>query len=188
MDLNRQIARVQLLSFFTTVLLGVGKVEAARIVGWGWDEVVSETPTGNDFVAISGGEDHSLAQRSDGSIISWGLDADGQVSGTPAGTDFTAIAAGGYAVIIGHSSHSLALKSDGSIVSWGCDGICKVGICLQIFGQVSDTPTGNDFISIAAGDYHSLALFIPEPSSFNLAALAFLAVVCPACRTKRTVA
>jgi len=44
--------------------------------------------------------------------------------------------------------HSLALKLDGSIASWGYDGA----------GQVSNTPTGNDFVQVAGGGYHSLAL------------------------------
>ena len=61
---------------------------------------------------IAGGRDHSLALKSDESLVSWGRDNYNQVSGTPAGADFVQVAgAGGY--------HSLALKDDGSIVAWG---------------------------------------------------------------------
>ncbi|MCH2116084.1 MAG: PEP-CTERM sorting domain-containing protein, partial [Pirellulales bacterium] len=94
--------------------------------------------------------------KSDGSIISWGEDWEGQVSNTPSGTDFTAIAGGEY--------HSLALKSDGSIVSWGRDN----------YNQVTNTPTGTGFTHIAGGGYHSLAFTIPEPHTLLLASLASL--------------
>ncbi len=54
-------------------------------------------------------------------------------------TNVTKIAAG--------SNHSLALKSDGSLVGWGRDN----------YGQATP-PAGTDFVAIAAGQYHSLAL------------------------------
>ncbi|HJM39402.1 MAG TPA: RCC1 domain-containing protein, partial [Planctomycetota bacterium] len=43
---------------------------------------------------------------------------------------------------------SNGMAQSGPIVSWGYDGS----------GQVSNTPPGNDFVSIAGGEYHSLAL------------------------------
>ena len=64
-------------------------------------------PGGTDYVAIAAGERHSLALKSDGSIVGWGDDRYGQAS-PPTGTDYVATAAGEW--------HSLALKSDGSIV------------------------------------------------------------------------
>ena len=51
-------------------------------------------------------------------------------------------------VLAGGNSHSLALKADGSIVSWGNNN----------WGQISNTPPGNDFVSVAVGAIHSLAL------------------------------
>jgi len=41
----------------------------------------------NDFVAIAAGWDHSLALRSDGSIVGWGRNDYGQAA-PPAGNDF----------------------------------------------------------------------------------------------------
>ena len=138
-----------------------------------------DTPTGNDFVAISAGGRHSLALKSDGSLVAWGFNDDGQVSGTPTGNDFIAIAAGGY--------HNLALKSDGSLVAWGRtdQGQCNVpapntgfvaiaagyahSLALKSDGsvvawglddnnQVSGKPAGIGFKTVAAGFYYSLAL------------------------------
>ena len=55
-----------------------------------------------EFTAIAAGSYHSMALRSDGSIISWGNNSYDQVSDTPFYPGFTAIAAG--------YSHSMALK------------------------------------------------------------------------------
>ena len=71
---------------------------------------------------IDGGWKHSVALKSDSSLVSWGRGDEGQVRDTPTGAEFDAVAAGGY--------HSVALKSDGSLVSWGRDNK----------GQVRDTP------------------------------------------------
>ena len=62
-------------------------------------------------IAIAAGYAHSLALKSDGTVVAWGSNDYGQ-SNVPAGlTGVTAIA-GGY-------GHSLALKSDGTVVAWG---------------------------------------------------------------------
>jgi len=95
-------------------------------------------PAGNDFTAIAAGYVHSLALKSDGSIVGWGNNLYGQAT-PPAGNDFIAIAAGG--------DHGLALKSDGSIIGWGNNGS----------GQAT-SPAGNDFTAIAAGDSHGFAI------------------------------
>jgi alpha-tubulin suppressor-like RCC1 family protein len=44
--------------------------------------------------------------------------------------------------------HNCALKNDGSIACWGWDEI----------GQVSNAPTGQNFIQVSAGGYHNCAL------------------------------
>ena len=46
---------------------------AGSIVGWGGNIYgEAKPPDGNDFVAIAAGDGHSLALRSDGSIVGWG--------------------------------------------------------------------------------------------------------------------
>jgi hypothetical protein len=51
-----------------------------------------------NYVSLSGGGDHCLAQRSDDAIIAWGSNSSQQCSipNAPAGREFTAIAGGGY--------------------------------------------------------------------------------------------
>jgi len=81
-------------------------------VGWGSDLYGrTRSPDGNDFVAIAAGKMHSLALKSDGSIVGWGDKTWHRQARPPDGNDFVAIAAGKY--------HSLALRSNGSIVGWG---------------------------------------------------------------------
>ena len=42
---------------------------------------------------IDGGYRHSIALKSDGSLVSWGYDREGQVRNTPTGAVFTEVAA-----------------------------------------------------------------------------------------------
>ena len=97
---------------------------------WGWDVpgVVRCTPTGGGFTAVAcaGGAQHSVAIKSDGSILNWYIGAPEDVK-TRNSAAFRAVAAGGW--------HYVALKSDGSLLSWGDDED----------GLVRDTPAGAEF-------------------------------------------
>jgi hypothetical protein len=66
----------------------------------------TDVPTGLSNVVALSGEDHSLALKSDGTVVAWGRNKDGQAD-VPAGlSNVVAISAGGY--------HSLALRSKGT--------------------------------------------------------------------------
>jgi alpha-tubulin suppressor-like RCC1 family protein len=105
---------------------------------------VSGTPTGNDFIAIAAGYGHSMALRSDGSLEVWGNNDYGQITNRPTDGNFIAIASSAY--------HCLAIAAEeggkeGPIRAWGRD----------TYGQATP-PEGHDFIAVAAGYNHSLAL------------------------------
>jgi hypothetical protein len=76
----------------------------------------------NSVVAVGGGGAHSLALRSDGSVVAWGGGKNnfgfypqyGQ-SMIPAGLTNAVAVAVGYA-------HSVALRADGTVLSWGYNG------------------------------------------------------------------
>jgi alpha-tubulin suppressor-like RCC1 family protein len=90
----------------------------------------------SNVVSVAGGDQHSLAVRSDGTVWAWGNNGWGQLGNgtytrslTPTQvsglTNVTAIAAG--------SLHNLALKADGTVWAWG----------FNYFGQVRIGPSGN---------------------------------------------
>ncbi|GAA3928939.1 hypothetical protein [Hymenobacter algoricola] len=97
---------------------------------------------GTRWTSISGGDDFSLALRSDGTLWAWGYNAFGQLGDasttlsrvpiaviTPgtvgAGTRWTQVAAG--------TNHASALRSDGSLWAWGYNN----------YGQLGDNTTAN---------------------------------------------
>ena len=67
-----------------------------------------------DFVAVAAGYVHSLGLKSDGSIVAWGENWNGQTNVPLPNADFAAVAAGW--------GHALGVKSDGRIVAWGWNG------------------------------------------------------------------
>jgi len=95
----------------------------------------------SDVTAIAAGSDHSLALKSDGTVVGWGWNGNHQVDIPADLSGVTAIAAG--------LAHSLALKSNGEVVGWGWNDDHQVDIPAEAQGGVT---------VIAAGLLHSLAL------------------------------
>jgi alpha-tubulin suppressor-like RCC1 family protein len=130
---------------------------------------VSGTPTDSNFIAVAAGEYHSLAIAADagataGTIRTWGYDRDNvdlgdgyyvnyDLQAPPDGNDFVAVAAGDL--------HCVALRADGSLIAWGANSNYWSKVTREIYGdygQVTDTPAGNDFVAIAAGSHHNVAM------------------------------
>jgi alpha-tubulin suppressor-like RCC1 family protein len=122
----------------------MGLKSDGSIVAWGNNTYGQlQVPEGNNFVAVACGFWCSRALKSDGSGVVWGWN---QYPPAPASNEeFAAIADGGF--------HSVGLKFDGSLSAWGLNN------CRQC-----DVPPGNGFITVARGDYHSLALVTDDDS------------------------
>ncbi len=83
------------------------------LMAWGANDSqqITQTPTGQSFVASSAGNMHGAALRSDGTVVCWGRNDYGQTT-VPAGlSGVIAISASGH--------NTLALKADGTVVGWG---------------------------------------------------------------------
>ncbi len=120
-------------------------------------------------VASSAVASHALALKSDGSVVSWGMNVTGQLGTgntiqqtSPAAVGSLGSGSGVIAIAIG-GAHSMALKSDGSVVAWGSNGAGQIG---DNFGaNVRLTPvavtgigTGSGVVAITAGSAFSMAL------------------------------
>jgi trimeric autotransporter adhesin len=89
---------------------------------------------------VAAGYYHSLVLKSDGRIVAWGLNSDGQTTVPAPNADFVAVAAG--------EQHSLGLKSNGRIIAWGWNGD----------GEANVPVPNADFVAVAAGYQLSLGL------------------------------
>jgi hypothetical protein len=124
------------------------------IIAWGRNSSnqcnVPDPDPGTVYTAIAAGSAHSLALQSDGMIKAWGSNAAGQTTIYPdVETDNKAIAA--------CSNYNLLLRTDGVLKSWG-GGDWKDPETRTI-PRYHDRPAdANDFVAIAAGADHILAL------------------------------
>ena len=85
----------------------------------------------NDVIDIAGGREHLLALRSDGTVMAWGSDGNGQQGNGPGNTDqYEPEPVPGLTGIVdvddGHY-HSIALKNDGTAWAWGYGSFGQLG-------------------------------------------------------------
>lgn len=140
------------------------------------DMAIADPPAGlSDVIAISVGQTHVLALKSDGTVVAWGGNVAGQSTVPPGLANVVSISAG--------RSHSIALKSDKTAVIWGTGSgtlspdISAIaggdGYSLYVYGAerkvaVAGTPPGDigstipaglrDVVAVSAGKTHAVAL------------------------------
>ncbi len=122
------------------------------------------------IIKLAGGNSHSLALSSDGTVLAWGANTVGQLGrgtfdGSPlpidalTGIDGNAVISAGIGGANG--THTLLRRSDGTVWAWGSNGNGQIGIG-SITGvqmtPVQVTSLGNTVVAVAAGTTHSLAL------------------------------
>ena len=128
--------------------------------------VIVRQPDDVTFTLVSAGESHSLALGDDDNVYAWGANQYGEVGdGTvstanvpvrvqlPEEIEITSLATG--------FGHSLALSADGRIFAWGHNFSGELGNGTTVSSSVPvlvEQPEGVDFIQIAAGSSHSIAL------------------------------
>ena len=119
------------------------------------------------ITTIAAGGNHSLALRSDGTIVGWGFNIRGELGDgttiqrtTPVQTVQTTGLKGVIAITAGRNNNSIALRSDGTIFGWGSNLVGQLGD--GTFGNIRLTPVqaiGVSGISdVSAGASHSMIL------------------------------
>lgn len=103
----------------------------------------------DNVIAISGGRNHVLALKGDGTVWAWGYNAYGQLgdgtnnSGT---TPVQVVGVGSVGFlnnvvdIAGGREHSLALGSDGMVVAWGLNEFGQLGDLSVVGGSCARNP------------------------------------------------
>jgi len=116
---------------------------------------------GKTVTAIAAGLNYSLALCSDGTVVAWGVNIQGQLGAETANPPWSFVpvavnAVGGSALsskkvvaIAAGSQHSLALCSDGTVAAWGSNSS----------GQLGDGTTTQQSVPIAANVEVGSALF-----------------------------
>lgn len=127
---------------------------------------------GKKVVAISAGYYHSLALCSDGTVVAWGRNDDGQLGdnstrnrNVPVAVTVNSVLSGKTVVAVSAgASHSLALCSDGSVAAWGANRSGQLGnnslansslpVVVTTTGVLSDKTV----VAVSAGFNHCMAL------------------------------
>lgn len=121
-----------------------------------------------DVVAVSSGEYHNLAIRSDGTLWAWGWNYFGEIGDGTMITRTTPVQVIGMTNVVtatAGNGHSLAVKSDGTVWAWGRNDYGQVGdgtytqraTPVQVKG-LNGVGYLTGVTSVSAGDLSSVAL------------------------------
>ena len=94
-------------------------------------------------IGIAAGWDHTLARRSDGSVVAWGDNWTGQCNVPPLPVGL------GYVEVVTSGHHVVARRSDSALVAWGLNNLGQCG--------VPSLPAGLTYVQVAVGDLHTVA-------------------------------
>ena len=138
---NRGLRAFAITGLACLVLTGAARGQSG-VKGWGSTVFDSGWSSETAFVEVAAGDGHTVARRSDGSVVAWGDNQYGQcdVPALPAGLTYVEVAAGVY--------HTVARRSDGSVVAWGL---------YQGQYNVPALSAGLIYVEVKAGGWYTLA-------------------------------
>jgi len=123
--------------------------------------------SGVSITAISAGGSHTLALKSDGTVLAWGNNSSGQLGNTSypiiSSTPVAVAVLSGVRGIYAGNSHSLALKTDGSLWAWGNNSSGQLGNGTFLNSSIPvlvSFPPGSPAVDrfVAAGFAHTMAM------------------------------
>lgn len=114
-----------------------------------------------NIIAIAAGDSHSLALKTDSTILAWGRNQYGQLGDSTTVNNIVPVQVVGLTNVIsikGGQRHSIALKSDGTVWTWGWNGLGQLGDNTLIDKLTPIQVPGLDsVVEIAAGSHHCMA-------------------------------
>jgi alpha-tubulin suppressor-like RCC1 family protein len=119
---------------------------------------------GTNWKSIAGGDGHTVAIKTDGSLWSWGRNNFGQLgvnNTTSRSTPVTTLLGGtNWKSIASGYAHTVALKTDGTLWTWGRNDLGQLGVnnTTSRSTPVTTLLGGTNWKSIACGFYHTTAL------------------------------
>jgi alpha-tubulin suppressor-like RCC1 family protein len=93
-----------------------------------------------EWKQVAAGGYHTVAVKSDGTVVAWGANNYGQTNVPPNLTGVVQVAAGAW--------HTVAVKSDGTLVAWGWN----------YYGQTNVPQNLTGVVQVAAGGNHTVAV------------------------------
>ncbi len=119
---------------------------------------------GTNWCQVSGGNDHTAAVKTDGTLWTWGLGTFGRLGDNTltnkCSPDTTIGGGNDWCVVKSGFAHTVALKTNGTIWSWGCNNVGQLGdnTVTSRLSPVTTAGGGTNWCQIAAGDVHTMAL------------------------------
>jgi alpha-tubulin suppressor-like RCC1 family protein len=118
----------------------------------------------NGVVAVAAGGNHSVALKSDGTVVAWGSNTYGQMGSSTfltmgESTAWLAVPVTGVVAVAAGFAHTVALKSDGTVVAWGNNeqGQLGDGTTTNRSNPVA-VPGLSGVVAVSAGLLHTVAL------------------------------
>lgn len=136
------VANSQGVSISSTASLSLSQFILWSSFAGGNYAIPTNYPAGlNDLVALAPGDNHVLALRANGSVVSWGIPTNGLETGLPAGLNNV------VAIAVVGSTQNLALTATGTLKAWGASP------------TMTNLPPGlSNVVAIASDHYALLAL------------------------------